>query len=59
MPPLSRGENIIAFWEAVEDLFARKVDLITNPHIKNPYLRERINRTKQLIYDREGEKVFG
>lgn len=59
MPPLVRGEKLIALWEALEDLFARKVDLITDQPIKNPYLRASINQTKRLIYDRESEKVFG
>ena len=58
MPPLERGENLIGLWEALEALFARKVDLITNQPIKNPYLRDSIERSKLLIYDRESEKVF-
>ena len=58
MPPLIRGENLIFLWEALEDLFSKKVDLITDQPIKNPYLRANINRTKRLIYDRESEKVF-
>ena len=59
MPPLIRGEKLIALWEALEDLFYRKVDLITDQSIKNPYLRANINKTKRLIYDREREKIFG
>lgn len=59
MPPLKRGENLINLWEALEKLFARKVDLITDQPIKNPYLRANIDRTKLLIYDRENEKVLG
>ena len=58
MPPLERGENLIGLWEALEALFARKVDLISNQPIKNPYLRDSIERSKLLIYDRESEKVF-
>jgi len=58
MPPLIRGENLIALWEALEDLFSKKVDLITDQPIKNPYLRANINRTKQVIYDRKSEEVF-
>jgi len=58
MPPLVRGEKLIALWEALEDLFMRKVDLISDLPIKNPYLSANVNRTKRLIYDRAGEKVF-
>ena len=59
LPPLVRGEKLIALWEALEDLFGKKVDLITNHSIKNPYLRSNLNKTKRLIYDRKSEKVFG
>lgn len=59
LPPLTRGENLIRLWEGLEDLFALKVDLITDQPIKNPYLRESVNRSKQLIYDRKREKVSG
>ena len=58
MPPLERGEKLIGLWEALEDLFERKVDLLTNQPIKNVYLRKNINETKRLIYDRESEKVL-
>lgn len=58
MPPLTRGEMLIALWEALEDLFVRRIDLITDQPIKNHYLQANIDRTKVLIYDREGEKVF-
>ncbi len=57
MPPLVRGEHLIGLWEALETLFARRVDLLTDQPIKNPYLKDNIHRTKQLIYDRESEKV--
>lgn len=58
MPPLERGEKLIALWEALEDLFGRKVDVLTDQPIKNPYLRDNVARTKQLVYDRESEEVF-
>ena len=58
MPPLVRGEHLIGLWEALEDLFDRKVDLLTDQPIKNPYLRANVHRTKQLIYDRKSGKVL-
>ncbi len=57
MPPLERGENLMNFWTALEELFDRKIDLLTDQPIKNPYLRESIEATKQLIYDRTSQKV--
>ena len=59
MLPLDRGETLINLWDALEKLFARKVDLLTDQPIKNPYLRANVARTKQLICDRESGKVLG
>jgi len=58
MPPLARGEKLIAFWEACEDLFARRIDLVTEQSIRNPYFRSNVERTKQLIYDRAAQEVL-
>lgn len=56
--PLDRGEALLSLWDKLEALFGRKVDLLTEESIRNPYLKANINRTKKLIYDGEGEKVF-
>ena len=56
--PADRGEALLSLWDNLEILFKRKVDLLTDDSIRNPYLRSNIDRTKKLIYDREGEKVF-
>ena len=55
--PADRGEALLSLWDNLEILFSRKVDLLTADSIRNPYLKSNIERTKQLIYDREGEKV--
>lgn len=56
--PLDRGETLLSLWDKLEALFKRKVDLLTEDSIRNPYLKANINRSKKLIYDGEGEKVF-
>ena len=56
--PADRGEALLSLWDKLEALFKRKVDLLTEDSIRNPYLRSNIDRTKKLIYDGEGEKVF-
>ncbi|GIL22117.1 MAG: nucleotidyltransferase [Bacteroidota bacterium] len=56
--PVDRGEALLSLWDNLEELFKRKVDLLTEDSIRNPYLKANINRTKKLIYDGEGEKVF-
>ncbi len=56
--PADRGEALLSLWDKLEVLFQRKVDLLTEDSIRNPYLKANINRTKKLIYDGEGKKVF-
>lgn len=56
--PADRGETLLSLWDKLEGLFQRKVDLLTEDSMRNPYLRSNIDRTKKLIYDGEGEKVF-
>ncbi|MDP2158877.1 MAG: nucleotidyltransferase domain-containing protein [Flavobacterium sp.] len=47
--PLERGEKILALWDKLEHFFKRKVDLLTNPNIRNPYLKQSIDDSKILI----------
>jgi uncharacterized protein len=49
--PIEKGEKILSLWDKLEAFFKRKVDLLTNPNIRNPYLRQSVNETKVLIYD--------
>ena len=52
------GENIDLFdkyfelKEQLEKIFKRDVDLVVDKHFKNPVLRESINRTRMVIYER-------
>jgi predicted nucleotidyltransferase len=56
--PADRGEALLSLWDKLEALFNKKVDLLTDDSIRNPYLKSNIDLTKRLIYDGEGEKVF-
>ncbi len=56
--PIERGEKLLSLWDTFELFFKRKVDLLTDNSIRNPYLRKNIDATKILIYDRAGSKVF-
>ncbi len=56
--PVERGEKLISLWDSLEDLFQRKVDLLTEDSIRNPFLKKSIDTTKVLIYDGKGTKVF-
>jgi predicted nucleotidyltransferase len=56
--PVERGEKLISLWDTFESFFHRKVDLLTDSSIRNPYLRKSIDSTKILIYDGTGQKVL-
>lgn len=56
--PLERGELLISLWDGFETFFNRKVDLLTESSLRNPYLRKNIENTKVLIYDGTDLKVF-
>ena len=53
-----QGENIDLFdkyfdlKEQLEEIFKRQVDLVVDRKFKNPVLRESINRTRTVIYER-------
>jgi predicted nucleotidyltransferase len=44
------ARRYLAFAEALEALFGRNVDLITEQGIKNPYFREEIEETRRKVY---------
>lgn len=50
---IERGEALIGLWSDLETVFNRKVDLVTEDSIRNPYLKSNIDYTKKLIYERE------
>lgn len=58
IPILEYADNFFDFKFELEDLFDRKIDLISEKSLTNPYLIKSINRTKILLYDRRGSKVF-
>lgn len=50
MEPIERGENWWVLLYALQKLFNREVDLITEETLKNPYFIKNINERKELIY---------
>jgi len=52
-----RGDCLLSLWNELEALFGRKVDLVTENSLRNPFLRASIERSKFLIYDRTREEV--
>lgn len=43
-------DNYFDFKYALEDLLGRKIDLLEEQTIKNPYLKKNVDATKTLIY---------
>lgn len=56
--PLNKGELLLSLWNELEAYCGRKVDLLTNNALRNPYLKESIERTKKLLYDGSKEEVL-
>jgi len=55
--PIKRGENILTLWDKLEVFFQRKVDLLTDAYVRNPYLKKCIDESKTLIYDGKGQEI--
>ena len=45
------ADRYLAFAEALEALFGRKVDLLTERAIRNPSFRRAVEATRQTVYD--------
>ena len=61
LPVLVYGENYFEFKFALEDLLQRPVDLVEYNAVKNPYFKEELDETKQLIYgqaDSPNSRIF-
>ena len=56
--PVKRGNYLISLWDGFELFFHRKVDLLTEASIKNPYLKNSIDSTKIMIYDGTRAKIL-
>lgn len=48
--PLIAGDNFLNLYMDLEDLMGRRIDLVDEEYLKNPYFKEELEETKQLIY---------
>lgn len=49
--PIVAGRSHLRFWEELEALFDRKVDLVEHGSIENPYLAASIRRNQIDLYE--------
>lgn len=47
---LDYADNYFSLLEGLEDIFDRKIDLVSVKSLKNPILKEEINRSKVVLY---------
>ncbi len=50
LKPLEKGELWWDLHDSLRDLFNRKIDIVTESSLKNPYFIKEVEKTKQLIY---------
>ena len=51
--PLGPGDRADAYFgllHGLEDLFGRKIDLVTNQAIRNPWFRRAVDRQRTVLY---------
>ncbi|MBM3474018.1 MAG: hypothetical protein FJX75_12175 [Armatimonadetes bacterium] len=51
MPVREYAGNYFALLDALQELFGRQVDLIEQPAIRNPYIRQAIEDTRVSLYE--------
>ena len=49
--PLVSGDNFLNLYLDLNDLFDRRVDLVSEECVGNPYFKRELNRTKRIIYE--------
>jgi len=56
-PSAAYARRYLDFAEALEHLFARRIDLVTEQAVRNPYLRREIQATRELVYGESREEA--
>ena len=51
------ADAFLDFAEALERLFGRKVDLLTERMIRNPYFRAVVEASRQVVYDQRSKEA--
>ena len=51
------ADRYLGLAEALEQLFSRRVDLVTEQSVRNPHLRGEIAATRQLVYEQQHQET--
>jgi hypothetical protein len=51
------ADRYLDFAQALEDLFGRDVDLVTERSIQNPFFRRSVDDSRLVIYDRSRQET--
>ncbi|MCX5644870.1 MAG: nucleotidyltransferase domain-containing protein [Phycisphaerae bacterium] len=51
------ADRYLGFAEALEQLFDRPVDLVTEESIRNPFFRREVEATRQLLYEQPNKET--
>jgi predicted nucleotidyltransferase len=51
------ADRYLDFADALEALFGRPVDVVTEGSIRNPYFRQSVEATRQPVYDEQNAHV--
>jgi predicted nucleotidyltransferase len=51
------ADRYLDFADGLEHLFERSIDLITEQSIRNPYFRQEVEATRQLLYEQPNTKT--
>lgn len=57
--PMNASDQYFGFLFALEDALHRNVDIVEIKLVKNPYLLERINQDRALLYDAQSANSPG
>lgn len=55
--PGTYADRYLGLLLALQQLFHREIDLVTERSIRNPYFRKTVEATRQLVYDGRGQEV--
>jgi|SRR5436190_2766333 len=55
--PGTYADRYLDFADAVERLLGRKIDLLTERCIRNPYFQREVEAARQIVYDERGQEA--